>query len=118
VYLEQVLKETLRLFPVLPLIFRELQENVKIGEWIIKTAYLKTYNGKKNYILVSDDHILPKGTTCIISILGTHHFSELYPNPLKFNPDNFDPENVASRHKYSFIAFSGGPRGCIGMNDL
>ncbi|XP_026817199.1 cytochrome P450 4C1-like [Rhopalosiphum maidis] len=93
VYLEQVLKETLRLFPVLPLIFRELQDNVKI---------------------VSDDHILPKGTTCIISILGTHHFSELYPNPWKFNPDNFDPENVASRHKYSFIAFSGGPRGCIG----
>lgn len=23
-------------------------------------------------------------------------------------------ENVAKRHKYSYIAFSGGPRGCIG----
>ncbi|XP_022166735.1 cytochrome P450 4C1-like [Myzus persicae] len=93
VYLEQVLKETLRLFPVLPLVFRELQDDVKI---------------------VSDGHVLPKGTTCVISILGTHHYSELYPNPWTFNPENFNPENIANRHKYSFIAFSGGPRGCIG----
>lgn len=48
--------------------------------------------------------------------MSTHHLPELYPNPWSFNPDNFDPENVNKRHKFSFIAFSGGPRGCIGMN--
>lgn len=32
VYLEQVLKETLRLFPVLPVVFRELQDDIKISE--------------------------------------------------------------------------------------
>lgn len=65
-------------------------------------------------ILVSGNHTLPKGTTCIIAPICTHHLPELYPNPWTFNPENFDPENVAKRHKYSFIAFSGGPRGCIG----
>lgn len=93
VYLEQVLRETLRLFPVGPVLLRQLQDDVKI---------------------YSDNHVLPKGTTCVIAPICTHHLPELYPNPWSFNPDNFNPENVAKRHKYSFIAFSGGPRGCIG----
>jgi len=63
---------------------------------------------------VSGDHTLPKGTTCIISPICTHHMPELYPNPWSFNPDNFEAANVSKRHKFSFIAFSGGPRGCIG----
>lgn len=65
-------------------------------------------------ILVSGDIILPKGTTVVISPICTHHIPELYPNPWTFNPERFSPENVAKRHKFSFIAFSGGPRGCIG----
>lgn len=66
------------------------------------------------YILVSGDLTLPKGISCIINVIGNHHMPELYPNPLNFNPDNFEPENVAKRHKYSLVAFSGGPRGCLG----
>ncbi|XP_001951034.3 cytochrome P450 4C1 [Acyrthosiphon pisum] len=93
VYLEQCLRETLRLYPIGPLLLRQLQDDVKI---------------------FSGDHTLPKGTTCIISPICTHHIPELYPNPWSFNPDNFDAENVSKRHKFSFIAFSGGPRGCIG----
>ncbi|XP_029344467.1 cytochrome P450 4C1 isoform X2 [Acyrthosiphon pisum] len=84
VYLEQVLKETLRLFPVLPLVIRKLQDDVKIS------------------------------TTCYIAPLFTHRDCDSYPNPLNFNPENFSQENISKRHKYSFIAFSGGPRGCIG----
>lgn len=44
----------------------------------------------------------------------THSISDLYPNPETFNPDNFNADNIAKRHKYAFIGFSGGPRGCIG----
>ncbi|VVC35234.1 Cytochrome P450, conserved site,Cytochrome P450,Cytochrome P450, E-class, group I [Cinara cedri] len=91
VYLKQVIYETLRLFPTAPIISRQLHDDVTIR-----------------------NHKLLKGTMCVISPLITHHNPELYSNPNSFNPDNFNAENVAKRHKYSFIAFSGGPRGCIG----
>lgn len=66
------------------------------------------------FILVSGNHLLPKGTTCYIAPLFTHRDCDSYPNPLNFNPENFSQENISKRHKYSFIAFSGGPRRCIG----
>ncbi|VVC42646.1 Cytochrome P450, conserved site,Cytochrome P450,Cytochrome P450, E-class, group I [Cinara cedri] len=94
VYLKQVIHESLRLFPTAPLVLRQLQDDVTI---------------------FSGNHTLPKGTVCIITPVITHYNPELYPNPKSFNPDNFNAENVAKRHKYGFIAFSGGPRSCIGM---
>ncbi|XP_015366844.1 PREDICTED: cytochrome P450 4g15-like [Diuraphis noxia] len=93
VYLEQVIKETLRMYLVGPLLLREIQEDLKI---------------------FSSDYVLPKGTICVLCPIATHYNPDLYPNPWLFNPENFSPENVAKRHRYSFIAFSGGPRGCIG----
>ncbi|XP_060849504.1 cytochrome P450 4g1-like [Rhopalosiphum padi] len=66
------------------------------------------------YFLVSDNIVLPKGTTCYLCPLATHRDSVSYPYPNSFDPENFSAENIAKRHKYSFIGFSGGPRGCIG----
>lgn len=92
-YLDQVLKESSRLFPVLPILMRQLDGNIKIA---------------------SGDVTLPKGATCVVSAYGLHHLPELYPDPWTFNPDNFLPENIAKRHKTNFLSFSGGLRGCIG----
>ncbi|XP_076648264.1 cytochrome P450 4g15-like [Halictus rubicundus] len=92
-YLERVILETLRLFPPVPAIARLLKEDVKI---------------------VTKGYVLPKGCTVLIPQYKIHRLEEFYPNPEEFNPDNFLPERMQSRHYYSYIPFSAGPRSCVG----
>lgn len=69
-----------------------------------------------NYVIFTDDNFtVKKNSNVIIPILMVHRNPNIYPNPMQWNPDNFSPNMVESRHKYSFLAFSGGARGCIGL---
>uniref|UniRef100_A0A914CPP3 Cytochrome P450 n=1 Tax=Acrobeloides nanus TaxID=290746 RepID=A0A914CPP3_9BILA len=91
-YLERCLKESMRLFPPVPAVFRTLKDDIDLG-------------GK----------IVPAGATVVISQYSVHRNPKTYPNPDNFDPDNFLPEKAASRHPYDYIPFSAGPRNCIGQ---
>ncbi|XP_046488147.1 cytochrome P450 4g15 [Neodiprion pinetum] len=92
-YLERCLMETLRMYPPVPIIAREIKTDLK---------------------LASGDYTLPAGATVVIGTFKMHRQANIYPNPDVFNPDNFLPEKTANRHYYAFVPFSAGPRSCVG----
>ena len=50
-----------------------------------------------------------------ISAQGIHRDPQHYPDPLRFNPENFSKENRARRNPCTFMGFGQGPRNCMGM---
>ncbi|XP_022915872.2 cytochrome P450 4C1-like [Onthophagus taurus] len=91
-YLECCVKEALRLYPSVPVIGRKLTEDVVI-----------------------DGYEIPKETDANLHIYKVHRNPDIYPNPDKFDPDRFLPENSSKRHPYAYVPFSAGPRNCIGQ---
>ena len=63
----------------------------------------------------SDGKTLPSGITIGTTIYHLHRDAKQFPDPEKFNPDNFLPERAAERHPFAYIPFSAGPRNCIGQ---
>ncbi|XP_062557032.1 uncharacterized protein LOC134221879 [Armigeres subalbatus] len=92
IYTEMVMKETMRLFPVGPIVARTCTAPTRISKTTI-----------------------PEGTNIVLGVYNVHRNPKHWgPDVDRFNPDNFFPERVAERHPYSFLPFSGGPRNCIG----
>lgn len=92
-YLERCLLETLRMYPPVPIIARELQEDLKLS---------------------SHNYVIPRGATVTVTTYKLHRNPLIYSNPNVFDPDNFLPERQANRHYYAFVPFSAGPRSCVG----
>lgn len=91
-YIDCVVKETLRLHPVAPLISRYVDEDLNI-----------------------DGFIIPKGTDVAFNLYALHREEAYWENPLEFVPERFQEGGAASKRPvFSYIPFSAGARNCIG----
>lgn len=61
------------------------------------------------------DYVIKKGMNILIPSGAMHRDEKLYPNPERFDPDNFTPERVKNRDSVEWLPFGDGPRNCIGM---
>lgn len=54
------------------------------------------------------------GTLVAVGIYALHRDPDIWPDPERFDPDRFSPENTAARDRWHFLPFAGGARSCIG----
>jgi Cytochrome P450 len=86
-YLDAVVKETTRLCPAAPIVVRRLLEPMELGGYAI-----------------------PAGATVAPCVHLVHRRSDVYPEPLSFQPERF-LERAAGT--YTWIPFGGGVRRCL-----
>ena len=58
----------------------------------------------------------PAGTHVGVNPAFTHFMPEHWPEPEKFDPMRFEPEQVRARHKYAWVPFGGGAHMCLGLH--
>ncbi|KAF3884929.1 MULTISPECIES: cytochrome P450 [Nostocales] len=92
-YTQQVLNESMRLYPPAWEIGRESIGSDKF-----------------------DDYDIPANSTVILSSYVTHRHPDFWENPEGFDPERFSPLASAGRPQYAYFPFGGGPRTCIGNN--
>ncbi|MEG4225085.1 cytochrome P450 [Microcoleus sp. N9_B2] len=90
-YLEQVMREVLRLVPPVGGGFRQVIKACEFGGYEI-----------------------PKGWSVLYEINQTHQDSAVYPEPDRFDPDRFTGDRSTNAKPFSYVPFGGGLRECLG----
>lgn len=90
-FTEQVIQESMRLYPPVYAIFREPVEDVRLGGYRV-----------------------PSGSLVMLPQWGIHRDPRWYDDPETFDPDRWTRES--DRPNYAYFPFGGGPRHCIGKH--
>ncbi|XP_055549740.1 cytochrome P450 4d1-like isoform X1 [Wyeomyia smithii] len=92
-YLDLVIKETLRLYPSVPMYGRKMMEDHEI-----------------------DGQVFPAGANVLVMPFFMGRDPEYFDDPMEFRPERFSEETSAEKaNPYRYVPFSAGPRNCIGQ---
>ena len=90
---QRVLKESMRIYPPVPVMTRVNADGLRIG-----------------------DKDLPKPTLIVIPMYAIHRHRKLWENPDLFDPDRFLPEREGKYPRTQYMPFGYGQRVCIGYS--
>jgi len=91
-YMDQVIQETMRLYPAAYMLTREVVSEDRIGGFTI-----------------------PAKAWVLLSSYVTHRRPDVWENPEGFDPERFTPEAVAQRAPCAYYPFFAGSHKCIGQ---
>jgi len=87
-----VLKESMRLYPPVPIMSRQAVADSALG-----------------------GHAIRAGTSIVLPIYAMHRHARRWENADAFEPARFAPAREAALPRYQYLPFGAGPRICIGM---
>lgn len=90
-YTNDVVRETMRLYPPAYVMTRRAAETVEIG-----------------------GYVLPAESNVILSPWVTHRDPRFFPDPEAFEPERWSVEREQTTPRFAYFPFGGGPRVCIG----
>jgi cytochrome P450 len=90
-YTQQVLSESMRIYPPVFAVAREARVDTKLG-----------------------DYDVPRGSHVVVGIYHAHHHARNHPDPERFDPLRFETSRATSMSAGSYLPFGSGARTCIG----
>ncbi|KAG8175868.1 hypothetical protein JTE90_026994 [Oedothorax gibbosus] len=93
-YLDNVISETLRLYPPVARVERIAEADYDSTDLSIK---------------------IPKGMVIGIPMYAVHRDPRHWTDPEKFDPNRFCSEEKAKRDQFAYLPFAAGPRNCVAM---